>query len=52
MRMLESAETLAAFWKVSRDVVFGMLRDLVIEKAERGPFGLVAREQGAEWSES
>ena len=44
-RMLESAERLAPFLKLSRDVVFGLLCDLVIEEAERSPFGLVPREQ-------
>ncbi len=47
-RILESAEALAPFLKLSRDVVFAMLRDLVIEEAERSPFGLVAIEDGAE----
>ena len=45
--MLESVETLAPFLKLSRDVVFAMLRDLVIEEAERSRFGLVAIEEGA-----
>jgi hypothetical protein len=48
LRMLESAEALAPFLKLSRDVAFGLPRDLVIEEAERSPFGLVAREQGIE----
>jgi len=43
-RMLESAEALAPFLKLSRDVVFGLLCDLVIEEAERSPFGLIPRE--------
>ena len=47
-RVLESAERLAPFLKLSRDVVFDLLCDLVIEEAERAPFGLVAREQVAE----
>ena len=42
--MLESAEALAPFWKLSREVAFSLLRDLVIEESERSPFGLVARE--------
>ena len=42
------AEVLAPFLKLNRDVVFAMLRDLVIEEAERSPFGLVAIEEGAE----
>jgi hypothetical protein len=46
--MLESAESLAPFLKLSRDVVFEMIYDLVIEEAEHSPFGLVAREQGTE----
>ena len=46
--MLESAEALAPFWKVSREVAFTLLRDLVIEEAQRSPFGLVAIEEGAE----
>jgi hypothetical protein len=44
--MLEAAEQLAPFLKLSRDVVLDLIRDLVIEEAERSPFGLVAREQG------
>ena len=47
-RVLESAETLAPFLKLSRDVVFGLLTDLVIEEAERAPFGLAPREQVAD----
>ncbi len=48
-RMLEQAEKLAPFLKLSRGAVFGLLRDLVIEEAERSPFGLVAiEEQGPE----
>ena len=47
-RVLESAERLAPFLKLSRDVAFGLLTDLVIEEAERAPFGLVPREQVAE----
>jgi hypothetical protein len=39
------------FLNVSRDVVFAMLRALVIEEAKRSPFGLVERDEGpnAEW---
>ena len=29
-------------------VVFGLLQDLVIEEAERSPYGLVVREEGSE----
>jgi hypothetical protein len=47
-RMLEEAEALAPFLKLDRAVVWGLIRDLVLEEAERSPFGLVAREQGAE----
>ena len=47
-RMLEEAESLAPFLKLSRDVVFGFLCDLVIEEAERSPYGLVAIEEGGE----
>ena len=47
-RMLESAEALAPFLKLTRGVVFDLLCDLVIEEAERSPFGLVPREQVAE----
>ena len=39
---------LAPFLNLSREVVFAMLRDLVIEEAKRAPFGLVAIEEGAE----
>ena len=46
--MLESAEALAPFLKLSKDVVFGLLTDLVIEEAGRAPFGLVPRGQVAE----
>ena len=45
--MLEQAKKLAPFLKLSSEVVFGLLRDLVIEEAERAPFGLVAREQAS-----
>jgi hypothetical protein len=45
-RMLEAAEQLAPFLKLSRDVVFGLLRDLVFEEANRAPFGLVAMGRG------
>jgi hypothetical protein len=45
--MLEEAEKLAAFLKLDREVVFGWLRDLVIDESERSPFGLVAREQAS-----
>ena len=47
-RVLESAERLAPFLKLNRDVVFGLLTDLVIEEAERSPFGLAARERVAD----
>ena len=46
--MLESAEALAPFWKVSREVAFSLLRDLVLEESERSPFGLVEREPESE----
>ena len=36
-RMLESAEAPAPFLKLSREVVFAMLRDLVVEEPEREP---------------
>ena len=39
---------LAPFLNLSREVVFAMLRDLVIEEAERSPFGLVARDPEGE----
>jgi len=47
-RMLEEAEKLAAFLKLDREVVFGWLRDLVLEESERSPFGLVARDPEGE----
>jgi hypothetical protein len=47
-RMLEEAESLAPLWKVSREVAFSLLCDLVIEESERSPFGSVAIEEGAE----
>lgn len=46
--MLQSAETLAPFLKLDTAVVFGLLQDLVIEEAERSPFGLVASEPESE----
>jgi len=42
-RMLESAETPAPVLKLDTEVVFSLLQDLVIEEAERSPFGLVVR---------
>jgi hypothetical protein len=48
MRMLESAEKLAPYLKLIRDVVLGFLCDRVIEEAERSPFGLAATEEGGE----
>ena len=42
------AEVLAPFLKLNREVVFAMLRDLVIEESECSPFGLVAREPEGE----
>jgi hypothetical protein len=47
LRMLESAENLAPFLKLSREVVFDLPYDLVIEEAERAPFGLVAVGEGS-----
>ena len=46
--MLDSAENLAPFLKLSREVVFDLLYDLLIGEAERAPFGLVAIEEGGE----
>ena len=36
---------LVLFLNLSREVVFGWLRDLVSEESERAPFGLVALDQ-------
>jgi hypothetical protein len=47
-RMLEAAEALAPFLKLDKGVVFGLIRDLVIEEAGRAPFGLIARDRGPE----
>jgi hypothetical protein len=50
-RMQEEAEKLAPFLNLSRDVVFGLLRDLASGEAERSPFDLVAREDEVEREE-
>ena len=47
-RMLEGAEQFAPSLNLSREVVFALLRDLVIEEAERSPFGLVGRDPESE----
>jgi len=47
-RMLAKAEEWAPMLLLNREVVFSVLRDLVIEESERSPFGLVAIEEGAE----
>jgi hypothetical protein len=47
-RMLATAEQLAPVLRLTPEVVFGLLRDLVIEESERSPYGLVAREPEAE----
>jgi hypothetical protein len=46
--MLAEAEKLAPFVKFDKAVVFGWLRDLVLEESERSPFGLVKRDPEGE----